>query len=104
MFTSRKRGGGNKYTFLSILMILVALYVFRLVSPQQEAAVPDIIQYNGLRYQYMETVKGSPIMFVKSKPAGKEGYLILARRGIKTSEEIYIYEGHLKYRRYVVVE
>ena len=102
MFASRKGFGGNKYTFISILMILVIVYAFRLISPQKEAAYPDIIQYGDLRYQYIETVKGSPVMFVKRRPTGKEEYIILARRGKKTTDELYIYEGYLKYRRYVV--
>lgn len=104
MFTSRKRGSGNKYTFIVILMIFGIAYIMGRISPQKEAVFPDIIQYNTLSYQYTETVKASPFMFKRSKPAGREGFLILARRGIKASEEIYIYEGHLKYRRYVVVK
>lgn len=104
MFTSRKWGGGNRYTLISILIILVIVYVFKLASPQKEVAYPDIIQYNGFRYLYVGTDGGSPLMFTRSKPAGREGYLILARRGISTSEAIYIYEGYLKYRRYVILK
>jgi hypothetical protein len=74
------------------------------ISPDKEIVYPDSIQYGSSEYQYMETVKGSPFMFVRSKPSGKVGHLLLARRGISNSEEIYIYEGNSRYRRYVVVE
>ncbi|KUO68094.1 MAG: hypothetical protein APF77_08505 [Clostridia bacterium BRH_c25] len=103
MFILGKKGGGNKYTLISIVLILIVIYVLKLTSPQKEAAYPDIIQYGGLRYQYMESVKGSPIMFVKKKTGSKEGYIILGRRGTSTKDVIYIYEGYLKYRRYTVL-
>lgn len=104
MFTFRKRSGGNKYTFIVILMILGMVYIFGRISPEKEVAYPDLVHYGSLKYNYVETVKGSPFMFTRSRPAGKEGYLLLSRRGISTSEEIYIYEGNLRYRRYVAVE
>jgi hypothetical protein len=100
----RNKRSGNKYTFISIVMILTIIYIFRLGSPQEEAAYPDIIQYGNLRYIYMDTVNSSPIMFVRKKPASEQGYMILARRGISILEEVYIYEGHKKYRRYVVIK
>ena len=104
MFVFKKKRSGNKYTFISIVLILVAVYVFRLVSPHKEAVYSDIIQYNNIRYVYMETVKSSPFMFVRKRPTSEEGYIILARRGISIQEEAYIYEGYLKYRRYVVLK
>ena len=104
MFVFRKKRGGNKYTFISIILILVALYVFRLVSPQEEAVYSEIIQYNNTRYIYMETIKSTPFMFARKRPVSEEGYIILARRGISIQEEVYIYEGNLKYRRYAVLK
>ena len=104
MFIFKKRRSGNKYTFISIIMILAIIYVFKLASPQKETVYPDIIQYDNLRYKYVETVKSSPVMFARKKSVSEEGYMILARSGISTLEEVYIYGGYLKYRRYEVLK
>lgn len=107
MFMFKKRRGnprGSKLTFISIILIVAAIYVFRLVSPEGETAYPDIIQYDSLRYIYTETVKSSPFMYVRKRPVSEEGYIVLARRGKNPREEIYIYEGYLRYRRYVVLK
>lgn len=103
MFVFKKRKSGNKYTFLSIVLILIVIYVFRLVSPHKEVVYSDIIQYNNIRYVYMETIKSTPFMFTRKRPVSEEGYIILARRGISIQEEVYIYEGYMKYRRYAVL-
>ena len=103
MFTFGKKRGGNRYTFVSIILILIVFYVFRMVSPQKEVVYSDIVQYNNIRYVYMETIKSAPFMFTRKRPVGEEGYIILARRGISIQEELYVYEGNLKYRRYVVL-
>ena len=100
----RRRAGGSRLTFISIVLIVIAVYVFRLVSPQDEVAYPDTIQYAGVRYIYTETVKGSPFMYTRKKPASDEGFIVLARRGVDISETIYIYAGDMRYRRYVVME
>ncbi|HWQ30430.1 MAG TPA: hypothetical protein VN549_05510, partial [Negativicutes bacterium] len=96
----RKTGGGNKATFITILLVLCILFVYSRTAPAKDAAYPDVIGYNGSYYQYAETVKGSPFMYHRSRPAGAEGYLILTRRGVSKDEEVFIYEGTFKYRRY----
>ncbi|MGI6585663.1 MAG: hypothetical protein GX301_13205 [Gracilibacteraceae bacterium] len=100
MFLSGRKGSGNKFTFISIVMIIAVVYFFKLISPQKEAEYPDTIHYDNHKYYYVETVKGYPIMFVRKKTVSEEGYIILARRGIDITEEAYIYEGYRKYRRY----
>lgn len=90
--------------FISIIMILAVLYVFRLISPQEATEYPDIIRYSNQRYIYTETVKSMPIMFSKVRPASEEGYMVLSRRGTSVEEEVYIYEGYRKYRRYDVLK
>jgi len=104
MFTMRKKGGGNKFTFISIIMILAVVYVFRLVSPQKEVSYPDTIRYDNLEYAYVETVRSSSVMFVRKRPPSAEGFIILVRRGTSALEEVYIYEGSKKYRRYEVLK
>lgn len=107
MFTFRKgrrQAGGGRFTFISIVLIVIAIYVFRLVSPQGETAYPDTIQYAGVRYVYTETMKGSPFMYTRKRPVSDEGFIILARRGVDISEAVYIYEGYMRYRRYVVLK
>lgn len=104
MFTLKRKRSGNKYTFITIVLILIILYVFRMISPQKEAVYSDIVQYNNIRYVYMETIESAPLMFTRNRTANETGYIILARRGISIQEELYIYEGYLKYRRYVVLK
>ena len=100
MFIMRNKGSGNKFIFISIIMIIAAVYVFRLAPPQKAAEYPDIMHYNDVKYEYVETVKGYPFLFMRKRPVSEEGFIILSRRGIDTQEEIYIYEGSRKYRRY----
>ncbi|MHB1393566.1 MAG: hypothetical protein ACYCYE_10945 [Clostridia bacterium] len=100
----KKKRSGNIATFISIVLILVAFYVFRLVSPQKGIVYSDIIQYNNIRYVYVETIKSSPFMFARKRPVSEDGYIILARRGISIKEEVYIYEGYMKYRRYEILK
>lgn len=100
---NRKTGGGNKLVFISILLVLCILFVYNRAVPGKDAGYPDIIGYNGRYYQYEETVKGSPFMYYRSRSAGKEGWLILARRGVSKDKEVFIYEGSFKYRRYSVM-
>jgi hypothetical protein len=103
MFTSGRKSS-NRLTFISIIMILAVIYIIRLISPQKEAAFPDTIQYDNHRYAYVEIIKGSPTTFSRKRPASEEGYMVLTLRGISTEEEIYIYEGFRKYRRYVILK
>jgi len=100
MFSMTRRGGGNKFTFISIIMIIAVVYVFRLVSPQKEISYPGTLRYDNIRYEYAETIKSWPMMFARKKPTGEEGFIILTRRGTSALEEVYIYEGSSRYRRY----
>jgi len=101
IFKGKRRG--NKFTFISIIMILVVIYVVKLASPQREVVYPDNIRYDNQKYVYAETVKGSPTTFIRKRPGSEEGYIILARRGVSAEKEVYIYEGYRRYRRYVVL-
>lgn len=103
MFIFRGNRKGNKFTFISIIMILVVMYAVKLVLPQKEIEYSDTIRYDNQRYVYVETIKSSPFMFVRKRPGSEEGYIILARRGISAEKEVYIYEGYRKYRRYMVL-
>ncbi len=85
-------------------MILGIIYIMGRLSPQKEAVMPVKLQYNGYSYQYTETFKSSPFMFKRSKPASADGFLILTRRGTEPDQEIYIYEGNLRYRQYKVLK
>ena len=101
MFRVRKRKvGGNKYVFISIILILVIIYVFRMVSPHKASEYPDIIHYDNQGYIYTGTVKGSPIMFNRQRKSSQEGYMLLGRKGTSIEREVYIYEGFREYRRY----
>lgn len=104
MFLFKKRRSGNKTIFIVILMIFGIIYIMGRISPQKEAVMPIQIHYNSHSYQYTETFKGSPFMFKRSKPASADGFLILTRRGTEADQEVYIYEGNLRYRQYKVLK
>lgn len=104
MFTMRKKGGGNKFTLISIIMIIAVVYIYRLALPQKELSYPDITRYDNRGYVYIETIKSMPVMFTRKRPVSEEGFIILARRGTSALEEVYIYEGSMKYRRYVILK
>lgn len=104
MFMFRRKSSGNKFTFISIIIIIVAFYVLKSTMPQKETEYPDIIRYNEIRYEYSETLKSSPFLYVRKNPVCEEGYIVLARRGRSIEEEAYIYEGRMKYRRYTAMK
>jgi len=104
MFVYRK-GGGSKYTFISIIIILAVLFIYRYSMPQRNVDYPATIHYSGSTYEYYEDVRSSPIYFKRVRGASEEGHMVLARRGSKYDEvplELYIYQGSSKYRKYVI--
>ncbi len=105
MFMFRGKRSGNRYTLLSIVMILLMLYGISRISPRKEVVFPQSVQYKGYWYEYAETVKKTPLQFVRKRPASEEGFIILAlRKGSSEAvlKEIYLYQGFMLYRRYVL--
>ncbi|MGE5629796.1 MAG: hypothetical protein ACM3TR_01725, partial [Caulobacteraceae bacterium] len=73
MFKGKRSGG--RYTFASILIVLVVLYGFKFTLSQKHVEYPDRIHYNGASYQYEETVRKSPTGFVRKKGVCDEGFI-----------------------------
>jgi len=101
MLGHKKGNSGNKYTLISIILILAALYVYKITAPQKDIEYPEYIHYMDNTYRYTETVKKSPITFKRLRGSTDEGHIVLAQRG-GSSDEIYIYEGRKQYRRYMI--
>lgn len=105
MFIFRRSKGGNRYTLMSIVIILLMLYAFKTVFPQKNIVYPASIHFQGYRYEYADTVKKLPLQFIRRRPASEEGFIVLVlRRDNKDTvpEEAYLYQGFLEYRRYVL--
>lgn len=105
MFVFRRGRSGGRYTFISIILILTVLYIYRYTMPQKDIRYPGYIHYSGSTYEYSEALRSSPVFFKKLRGQCDEGYIVLARRGKASWEalkELYIYEGFLIYRKYVI--
>lgn len=105
VFIFRRSKGGNRYTLMSIVIILLMLYAFKTVFPQKNIVYPASIHFQGYRYEYADTVKKLPLQFIRRRPASEEGFIVLVlRRDNKDTvpEEAYLYQGFLEYRRYVL--
>lgn len=101
MFNHINGHRGNKYTLISIVLILAVLYVYRLTIPQKDNEYPEYIHYMDNTYRYSETIRKSPITLKRLSGSSDEGHIILAERG-GSSDEIYIYKGKKWYRRYLI--
>lgn len=105
MFVFRRGRGGSKYTLISIIMILAVLYAYRYTMPRKDVEYPQYINYRGSIYEYTVSTGSSPVLFKRLKGASDEGYMVLVRRSSANSgtlSELYIYEGFLQYRKYVI--
>lgn len=103
MFIFKRSKGGNRYTLMSIVIILLMLYAFKMVSPQKNIEYPSSIHFQGYRYEYADTVKKTPLQFTRRRPASEEGFIVLTlRKESKEAvpEEAYLYQGFFQYRRY----
>lgn len=105
MFTFGRGRSGGRYTFISIIIILAVLYAYRYTMPQKAVEYPELIHYQGSTYQYSESIRNSPVLFKRLRGLGDEGHIVLARRSRTNSgalSELYIYEGFMRYRKYVI--
>lgn len=101
MFNLKKGHRGNKYTLISIVLILAVFYAYRLTIPQKDIEYPEYIHYMDNTYRYSETMRKSPITLKRLRGSSDEGHIVLAERG-GSSDKIYIYKGKMWYRRYLI--
>lgn len=96
----------NKYTLISLILIVAMLYVLKSRMPAGDVQYHKLVTYNHTKYKYEEVIKANPLKFVRAGSV-EEGKLVLLQRGDKgtaTPEEIYIYAGSGRYLRYKINE
>jgi hypothetical protein len=99
---------GNRYTIISIIIIITMAYFFKLnFAGKEEGNYPQNIHYRDYNFEYSQTINESSYKFVRKYGANYEGYILLLRRGENWStapSKVYIFIGSKKYREYDLIE
>jgi hypothetical protein len=106
-FIRRKRKkSSSMYTFMSILLIIAALYLVKFISPNRDVVYPDVLYYNSIKYRYVDTISEFPLKFIRRRKMSYEGHSLLIHSSEKNQnppKQVYIFLGSRKYRRYKLV-
>lgn len=104
MLRRLNKKGGNRYTIISIIIIILMLYVFKIALGRGgEVNYPQIVYYGDYKYQYSQTIREASFRFVRKYDMSYEGYNLLLKRGEKRETipgKVYIFVGWRKYREY----
>ncbi len=103
MLKNLRGRSGNRYTLISILLIIVMLYGYRFISGGASGDYPPYVYYNNQKYEYTETVKESSLKFVRKYGKNYEGYVLLVKRAeskMEQPEAVYIYASWKNYYKY----
>ncbi len=96
----------NKYTLISLILIIVILFVLKSRMPVGDVQYYEEVTYNNIKYKYEEVIKTNSFKFIRAGSVA-EGKLVLLQRIDKkaaTPETIYIYGGSGRYLRYKINE
>lgn len=107
MLARFKRGSGNRYTLVSIVMIIMMLYFFKFALRGTDVEYPQTVYFADHNYIYSQTLKASSFKFVRDYGKSNNGYIVLKLRseqGMEVPERVYIFEGWKSYREYVLQE
>lgn len=95
---------GNRYTIISIMIIILMMYFFKIsFFGKEEGSYPQNVKYRGYNFEYSQTISESSFGFVRKYGASFEGHMLLLRRGENWNtapSNTYIYIGSRKYREY----
>jgi hypothetical protein len=103
MLKSLRKRSGDRYTLISILLILAMLYGYRFAAGEKQGDYPGEVYYNNQKYDYTETVKESSLKFTRKYGKSYEGYMLLVKRTESKKEQpeaVYIYASWRAYRKY----
>lgn len=106
MLKRLSKRSGSRYTFFSIVLIILMLYVFRLSFKPAEVQYPQYVEYGGNKYEYSQTVRQTSFQFVRKYGISYEGNVLLLKRGERNKdvpEKVYIFLGWRQYREYVLM-
>lgn len=104
MLKRLSKRSGNKYTLISILIIILMLYFFKIsLGGGEEENYPQYVYYGDYKYQYNQTIHEASYKFVRKYGVSYDGYILLLKRGESwetTPQKVYIFTGWRKYREY----
>ncbi|OGO78161.1 MAG: hypothetical protein A2Y23_12330 [Clostridiales bacterium GWB2_37_7] len=103
MLKRLSKSNGNKYTLISIIMIILMMYFFKFAFGGTEGSYPQFVYYGERKYEFSQTVSESSFRFIRKYGMSYEGYTLLLKRGernLKTPEKVYIYAKWGKYKEY----
>jgi hypothetical protein len=103
MLKSFGKRSGNKYTLLSIIIIILMMYFVRFATKGTESSYPSYVYYGENKYEFSQTVNESSFKFQRKYGVNYEGYVILLRRSeasAEVPEKVYIYTKFRKYNEY----
>ena len=99
---------GNKYTLISIIIILLVMYFLRSINGVGvESDYPEAVHYKGYNFLYSQTISESSFKFVRKYGATYEGRMLLLKRGENWNtapSKTYIFAGSRQYREYLLVK
>lgn len=95
---------GSKATIIGIIIIIFMAFLTKSIVPKNNMVLTEKIVFLGYEYIYEETIKASPLSFIKAKEGSREGFRILIKRkdkNTKIPEQVYIYKGKKEYLKYI---
>lgn len=106
MLKGLSRRSGNKYTIISILMIILMMYFFKFAMGGNEATYPQQVNYGMQKYEYRQTISESALKFQRKYGKSFEGHMLLLKRGAdaEAPDKVYIFTKWRKYREYELIK
>jgi hypothetical protein len=107
MLKRLSKRSGNKYTIISIIIIILMMYFFKIsFAGKGEVNYPQSVHYRDYNFEYSQTISESAFKFVRKYGASYEGHILLLKRGenwTTAPSKTYIFIGWKKYREYHLV-
>ncbi|MDF2531007.1 MAG: hypothetical protein K0Q65_588 [Clostridia bacterium] len=98
---------GNKYTLISIIMIMLMIYFFKIaLGGGEEGNYPQNVYHGDNKFQYSQTISESSLKFIRKYGVSYEGHNLLIKRGESwdtVPSRVYIFIGWKKYREYELI-
>lgn len=108
MLKRLNKKSGNRFTLISIIIIILMLYLFKIsFGGNDEGNYPQNVYYGDYKFQYSQTISESSFKFVRKYSVSYEGHMLLLKRGENwetAPSRVYIFTGRRKYREYQLVQ